>query len=82
MSTKVRNKPCSSVRNCIFIAGLVQVRNCRDGGRRDRRHSVRLHPQRPRLRHVHQPVLGRRLQEGLLPLDLPLAQVLLLNIHN
>ena len=55
--------------------GLVQVRDCRDGGRRDRRDAVRLHPQRPRLRHLHQPLLGRRLQEGLLPLDLPLTQV-------
>ena len=49
--------------------GLVQVRDCGDGGRRDRRDAVRLHPQRPRVRHLHQPLLGRRLQEGLLPLD-------------
>ena len=49
--------------------GLVQVRGGRHDRRRHRGDALRLHPQRPRVRDLDQPILGRGLQEGLLPLD-------------
>ena len=43
---------------------LVQVRGGRHGGRGDRRYPIRLHAERPCLRHLDQSVLRGRLQKG------------------
>ena len=48
----------------LYAAGLVQVRGGRHDRRRHRRHPLRLHTQRPRLRHFHQQILGSGVQEG------------------
>ncbi|KAF8765204.1 Dual oxidase like protein [Argiope bruennichi] len=56
--------------------GLVQIRSGGDGGRRNRCHTLRLHPERSGVRHLHQPLLWCGVQESVFSLDLSLSSPL------